>query len=443
MEIIVTSGCLNRFMTAYEGLVKRAAKCGQPAPKLTETERYWESRPSERAAMCVMDINEIALIPWERVDSSIDFEHNDADYREVIKFELQPEVIKLNGNWRLMGTVEPSGAGDLNYTNAAPGSCQNDFAPFRNGSLRCDHCNAIRRRNMTIVVKNEQGEVKSVGTDCVHSFLGINVAQVLQNATYAMAINDFVEGDEEGWGGGRGVPAWGLRRVAGIAIAVLRDSGWAFLGRGKARETMEGIATADLVMCQLCPAPRTEILKVTDEDAALAETAIQDCTPWIEEVQAGRGDTLTDYQHNVAIAIMAGVIDHKRVGLVTAAICLNYLRRVQEIKLKNQPDRKDSKHFGTSGERLTMKLHPCNTRSMDTAYGVSVLISGWIEGTADRWDWWTNPTSADASGMVKDGAVVEGVYEMAATVKDHKDDKYGIRTVLTRIAKPKAKKGKS
>lgn len=442
MEIFVTNSKLDKFMAAHAELCKRAAKCSQPNPVINEIKRWWECRLSMRTAFCQAEVDGILNMPWIKVEDPTTINCSPGlDYRQIIHFDIVTETIKLDGGWRLVGTVEPSGVDNHNFINSAPGSCQEDFANFRNGALRCDHCNAIRNRNMTIVVKNDNNEVKSVGTDCIKDFLGTSVGGVLQKATYAMALETFKNGDEdEGWGGGGGggQNIWGIRRVAGVAIAVLRANGWAFLGRGKARERMDGTpATADLVMCELCPPPRHEPITVTDEDMAFANVAIEDCNPWIEEIQNGRGDTLTDYQHNVAIAIMAGAIDMKRIGLVTAAICLNYLRRA---KVKNQPDPKESKHFGMVDDRLTLKLHPCKTYSMDSDYGTKVLINGWVEGMSDRWEWWTNPSASETSGMVKDGAVVDGVFELVATIKGHKDDKYGVRTCLTRVAAPKKRK---
>lgn len=56
-------------------------------------------------------------------------------------------------------TVIRSGAGELNG--------------YRPEEFKCDHCGSNRRRSSTYLLRNEEGEYKQVGSNCLQSFLGV------------------------------------------------------------------------------------------------------------------------------------------------------------------------------------------------------------------------------------------------------------------------------
>jgi ribosomal protein L36 len=82
----------------------------------------------------------------------------------------------------------------------------------------CDHCQTVRRRNKVVIVENEAGERKAVGTSCVKDFLGAEVTP-----SWYAAKDTFEEfGGYTGGGRVDEVLEWTLT----LAATVIRQAGF-------------------------------------------------------------------------------------------------------------------------------------------------------------------------------------------------------------------------
>lgn len=154
---------------------------------------------------------------------------------------------RLSG-WTFVATLEHAGEAG-NILRCVPGYTVP--VDFRSVAPACDHCRVQRRRLDTFVVRNEAGEHKQVGRNCVQDFVGGQDPQdVTKMAEYLRTAAELGEGASEGGGGGPDRAAL-LTFMAQTAACVRKDG---FLGRGAARESYTPVmATADIVWNLLFP----------------------------------------------------------------------------------------------------------------------------------------------------------------------------------------------
>jgi hypothetical protein len=154
--------------------------------------------------------------------------------------------------WSFVATLEPIATDDggaVNLLQCVPGQvCP---AEYRNRVGECDHCQAKRKRNQTFVVRNEQGEHRMVGRNCLRDFLGHTDPHRLAAWAEWLAELDSLghSAEDEGFGGGwsSGDDGFNLLHVLAWTAGVISRYGW--VSRSKARDDQTGrtVATADRV----------------------------------------------------------------------------------------------------------------------------------------------------------------------------------------------------
>lgn len=120
----------------------------------------------------------------------------------MIEIEISGSVPKFD-NWEFFAKVEHMGrdAETREYINLIQVSPflreDNEEALFPviqsydGCAPNCDHCNTVRRRNATFLVKNsETGDIKQVGGSCVDDFIG---SGTLEQALFHYKIKDFTK----------------------------------------------------------------------------------------------------------------------------------------------------------------------------------------------------------------------------------------------------------
>lgn len=90
--------------------------------------------------------------------------------REVL---LKGEAPKLNG-WEFLSVVlhRPAGNEFVNVQNANV-----DLSEFNYTDKHCDHCNKLRVRNSTFLVRHDDGQIKQVGSTCLTDYTGVKSPQ--------------------------------------------------------------------------------------------------------------------------------------------------------------------------------------------------------------------------------------------------------------------------
>lgn len=345
---------------------------------------------------------------------------------EVVDLELTAPAPRLAG-WEFLAVVTPLTGGNL--IKKVPGSDTEDFdfAPWRTGALKCTHCNTVRDRKDTFLVRATgedatvpAGTVKEVGRNCLKDFLGgKNAAWILGALAFEKCVDDAAGLSDGGGGGGRGESVWEPVEFLSWTAASIRLTGW--LSRSVARDTGK-MATADHVLYLLVPpfggdgrgrweAARREF-RPTAEDGEKAKAALA----WAKEL-AGKND----YEANLKLVANEPYVTGKLAGLLASAVA-GYDRAVgEEVKRRAFAAAHKDEHFATVGDKVELALTCEAVFDVDTAYG-TLHINKFRDADGRTFVWKTTSARFETGKTV----VLKG------TIKAHGEYKGRKETELTR-----------
>lgn len=171
-----------------------------------------------------------------------------------------------------------------------------DISDYRYADARCEHCNKLRSRNTTYLVREiATGKISKVGSSCLRDFTGANDPHKV--ASYMEYLLEFDEESTKDGGdyssGGRSEPKAVIDYLTHVA-AKIRESGWS-------ARSSSSFATADQAWQNMADYKKTYkgqpiYIEVTEEDAEIARKAIE----WAKGIE---GDS--DFDHN--LRVMAGL----------------------------------------------------------------------------------------------------------------------------------------
>jgi hypothetical protein len=326
-----------------------------------------------------------------------------------------------------------------NVVRVAPGNDDDgSFERYRTVGPVCEHCNSRRRRNDVFVIAGPDGCRKIVGRNCLADYVRDGDAAAL--AFWAECADQFApesctdnEGDSDWreYTGDRGNPTMPLDSYLRIVALVKRRFGW--LGRTAARDSFDGIATADDAARYIYGRGAAyerwvheNELFPCDDDADYADRAIA----WAAGLDsAGK----SEYIDVIAKIARAGCVDMRKLDGYAASILIAYDKDCErEIERKERAaGAKNKVWYGEAGKRskgISVKCIGC--KSWEGQYGVTTLV---------RFEHY--PNDADkailvwfASGDKYNDWKIEAEYTIDAMIKGHDDhDKYGAQTKINRV----------
>jgi hypothetical protein len=335
--------------------------------------------------------------------------------------------VVLPGGWHLVGVLDHTSA-DTPIILSVPG--EELPVGFRTAGPDCNHCHQKRRRNTTIVIRDEQpaahaDHYKQIGSTCIADYLGHKSA--LDIAKGYQYIGDFIAGlkDEDESGFYRVQPSvWELADCLAFTAAIVRLDGWA------PRSNPVGTPTADIAWSwfernfQPIVTKRDGTIyapEVLAEDTELAAKA----TAWLLDKKTSEG---SDYIYNVQTIARGGRVTTKTIGLA-ASIIGSYKRDV-ERQLRYAAERKAknnghvSEWVGAEKERLRkLTITVLGTYETEGNYGLSTRVVFQDEKHND-FIWF-----ASGSVELKQGES----YIVDATVKRHNEFKGNKQTQVNRV----------
>jgi len=375
----------------------------------------------------------------------------------------------MAGGWRFVCVIEDAGLdADNGGRLMLVRGVASDLSAYRTADLsRCDHCGAKRRRHKAVIIRDQDGNVRQVGSTCVDAYLGAGALELINHLDrlvqdFGRLCETFGGDDEGGWGGnGRPVDSWSLDEVGKRAVWLALNRG--FVSRAAADVTLGKVATAEEVRNLVTPpnsfTPEAARVawKADNEAAAACPATAQAYAAALADLEAlGKrvvqdDQSLTDWEYNTGIIAARGYVHAKTWGTWVAACALHAVKArdaaakaAQAASIPAGP----SVHFGTVGKRETFALRVLRVHAFDGVYGTTVIVAGVRDGSPDAFVWFASGwDAAQNAGLVEaDGCrPVPGAVQVVATVKAHGTNrKTGTpETVLTRVSiptPPKAKK---
>ena len=216
--------------------------------------------------------------------------------------------------------------------------------------FNCDHCHKHLWRRDTFVMRNEAGDYKQVGRQCLRDFLGHeNPEHAAAYAEYYLTIFSMADDAREydfGGGGHYAEEYFDLGMILSHTVASIEAYGW--MSRGKA-ETGLGRPTSDRVSSYLSPNGDHDVkLNASAEDQEEAASIIE----WALALPQAEVDK-DDYLYNIHIMAKAGVATWRRLGFACSMVASYRYRmgKLSERKAKMLEADK-SEYFGEVGKRL-------------------------------------------------------------------------------------------
>lgn len=392
----IPSGNLGTFQSKFAKLVKRARKLGLPEPTYTEhgTERREIKNP-----------------------------HTDLVDRVILYhlITIDPKVVsvKVEG-WTFVATIQLTEEGNIVRTVPGSGEIPTEY---RNGSDYCQHCKTSRNRKDTFLLRDDGGEYKLVGRNCLQDFMGRSALQCAEQASYLCDLCDMGEGCEEGGFGGGGHQYDALETYLAYVAEIISIEGW--MSRGRARALEQATATADIAMRHLHPSPffKPMFKQPSPESIKTAEDAIA----WAQEIE---GENISDYLHNIRLIARRMVVDDRTSGLA-ASIVAAYQRHLGQLRQQELRKRQAeiSQYVGEVGQRQVFKLYVDRVLNFDGPYGSSCLVA-LNDDAANAFCWWCS-TRPPTTG--------QEIY-LKGTIKKHSEFKGLKQTTLSRCQEVEMKR---
>lgn len=328
------------------------------------------------------------------------------DSPQYYEVELLGSAPKLAG-WTFLGTIEHTQHG--NILRSTPS--QEIPETFRNAPKVCDHCQTIRNRKDTYLVKNEAGEIKQIGHNCIKDFLGhVSPEQLGFAAEWITEFEELRTGDFSGGAAG-GISMHDFLIV--VSELTLQK------GYSKGETASEALSQ---IINRAEHEKRGTKIELTEKGYTFKEKALT----WIRICEAHNG-----YLLNLKISVLDAQdnplkgITRKNAGLIGSLIQA-YLRAVETAQIKKFTPKPTSQFVGTVGEKLELTLRLKRKMSFPNTYGRGdsfILLFEDCAGNAFKW------CTANGSGFIETEEV-----KLKGTVKAHEEYKGTPQTVLTRCS---------
>lgn len=328
--------------------------------------------------------------------------------------------------WTFLAVLEHTDAGTIIRRVPTLDEAADDLTAYRHADPLCEHCDTIRQRANTYLVRHTDGEIRQVGSSCVRDFTGHRSADAWARLCELIAdlaqLGDDLERDDDAATASGASVVWTTLYLA-YAAHDARENGW--VSRSVARDhgktaTADHAATAyrltagrnarDLPskLRPLVPGP---------EDHETAERVIA----WVRDDLATRDD-LSDYEHNVVTVLAADAIPDRQLGIAASAITAEQRNR-ERVAERKAAAAEDRGHFGTIGERVEIGVTVESVRWTEGEWGSTTIYKlRTDDGYALTWF-----ASRDTLGEA-------GSYVIRATIAKHEEYRGVAETHVKRCA---------
>lgn len=317
------------------------------------------------------------------------------------------EAPRYNG-WTFLAALDNDQHAGL-VTRMAPGTEDLNVDRSKIVEGGCDHCGIDRYRRTTYVVLNEEtGEQKQVGSTCISDFLGWDGGVVFYG------VDEVREEVEGGWGA-KGDNDFGTDYVLAVAWATVKAFGWV-------PASGYGMTTKERVLRVLEPfnaTERAEAEALAPFVSDAAEHAAKVRAFILSEDFAGK----SEYVINLKAVAAAEWTTARNVGLLASAP--QALARFENDSLiRKAKAEKPSEFFGSVGDKVEFTGTIETIRYIESQYGTSVLYQIRNSETGQLVKWFA---SREALGETTGVEV-----SIKGSIKGHEEFRGIKSTVLTR-----------
>lgn len=405
----VPDGSMAQFYKELERLNKKCAEYNLREIKILSKEKSAYQRVT-RLVSNRSETYESTLVP---VESNADLSNPDAVYVLINNIEIEYQNI-TNGPWSILGDVTRLEDGTpigLTYRQTDEVLKYVSNLDHHKDGVQCDHCKVQRNRNQGfMVINNDTGEIKTVGTTCLEEYTGISPAAALFLAKMYQRFTVTYEKDVE-----RSAPSSNVYSVRDFLVATLISARlYGYVSVSKASET-GAVATwqlADNILSGAWKYGRS----LFDDRYFYYQPEIELA---LENIQSKEPDS--PYMVNLlAISKQALIAKEPTQLKILAGVIQGHLISQLAKTFEN------SAHVGQLKDKITTNLRFYSSTSFVNDYGggynVTLIDDG---GNKIRWK-----TSSPPREFIR----VEGGYHKCTfTVKNHGEYKGDLYTEVLRL----------
>jgi hypothetical protein len=372
------------------------------------------------------------------VKRSRTFKTEDGEYTK--HYRVPAKVVEVLGSapkvegYEFLARVERLAGGEHSLFHTVPGTetkVDERFASL--GPSVCEHCNKVRTRKDTYVVRElATGRQVQVGRQCLADFTGTNTPEKIAGRAAMLGLYEDLREFGEREFGRRQAETVDTDYALRLTSSYIAAAGWV------PKSACLGTSTASSVQNHFWDDARRsegekEMLRFHRERAQLdahRERAARTIR-WIKDELAAKPNP-SDYERNLVTLVANDVCERKHLGIVCSAVAAYQRSHDQKIEYaKRQQDLAASRPVGAVGERLKkipVKVH--QVRSLEAGeWGPRTMVKFLTDG-GDLLTWFA---SGDRDYIVGAAAVLTG------TVKRH--GAYGgvAETQLSRVVVEEAR----
>jgi hypothetical protein len=373
---------------------KREKKLGMPPVTMTQGTPFIDNQ---------IDPNDPAIqVPVELVE---------------LRFSCQP--VKING-WEFVCMLErvKDEYNIISWANAA------GMEKYRDEEIRCDHCGQNRKRKYAAIIEDDEGSEMMVGSTCLVDFLGQTSAQAVSSMRDLANFEKALKGDANLQ---RGFPMVPLADAVDAAVRVIIGQR-EYLSSAKAR-SRETSATWECLWVAMHGQP--DLYPVTAETQAKTPLVMKHLEATHATAKAAGINTsaVEDFNYKVFLMVEMAHIRNEPKWLAILAGAVSYALR----KLNSGNKRATLPGFwGSVGQRSDGMFKPVKVIPTRGYYGRTWLVIGTMDNHKCVW-WATSEAGMKAVVNNGNGQMRTTPVKVAATVKTHKQGKYGEETVVKQV----------
>ena len=292
---------------------------------------------------------------------------------------------------------------------------------FRNRGSYCDHCNSMRNRNKTIILKNtDTNEFIQVGSTCLKDYLNRDVSQELGYLTWVDVIVKDYSDDYEYINSGRYIPEFSTIQVIANSIRMIESFGFVKtqdenLERGK-------WSTKSELMNYYFP-NKYKASEIIENYNNKFKSGIEEATEKAQLVMdwIANNNSNSEFILNLKAMITRESVPSKYFGYIAGAVA-SYNREMDNSKtiiINNSylPD--------NPGTKVTLKVKLDSIQSISSYYGTSYLHK-WTDSENRRIAWF-------CSGKAMDNSLIGTEMTIMGTIKERKEFNNQKTTYLNRV----------
>lgn len=328
----------------------------------------------------------------------------------MVALSLSHPAINVSG-WTFVGAVDKVDDGSV-VTRSIKSQ---ELGGYRPAEFRCDHCGSNRRRSSTYLLRNEQGEYKQVGSNCLQSFLGVKPSGLWALDYDPEEGDEFIDRGSRVWGSAdSAVPT---KELVAAALAV-SDNGENYVSKGFAYE-YGGQSTVEEVRDYFFAAKRDK-WKGVDHHAH-----IKDAEELLSKTSFDGDD---DYNRNMRTLLAQEYTSYKHMGYVTSVIAAQRRQKRDEEKKAAANKPKAVGFLGAPKDKVqNVKAKLVNKAYSTNYYGGVERVSTMLvmedeQGRQVKW-WATGDRNYEVGSEIT---------ITSATIKGHDNYQGNDQTIITR-----------